>query len=217
MSGTNLSEPQLTALLEKFVEKTSFRAKVDGLYDLTSGQVLSSVSGDLLARALGLLRQVRLLREFSSDQVSSVLSEVWERNSSREIVFQCELAAVSSELLARAVLKMETIQFLRKARLLADQAKAVFDRLRASSSLRRLALTTTGQSDLSSVEPAVLSQVLVKLDCVRLSRSLLTPEQLQVYFLKMAESEDSNLKYLDITEVDLSSIPHQELEVHGYT
>ena len=62
-----------------------------------------------------------------------------------------------------------------------------------------------------AVDPRVLSEVLVKLYRLRLYRTLLTSEQLRFYFLKLAETEDSKLEYLEIGKVDLSSIPGEIL------
>ena len=208
--NTNLTKPQMTAVLKQFVKKSSFRRKVGGVFGLSSDQVLSTVSGELLGQSIAMLKSVRLPKEFSSDQVSSVLSRVAERNWTKHIVFQCDLTSVSSDLLARVVLNMETIRFQQDASLSSDQAKAIFDTLAASTSLRSF-IPTNEHADLSPVDPRVLSEVLVKLDSVRLHKTLLTTEQLQVLFLKIAEIEDFKLKNLQISEIDLSSIPVEVL------
>ena len=177
----------MTAVLEKFVEQSSFRAKVGQVYYLSSSdRVLASVSAELLGWSLSLHRHVRLPKEFSSVQVSSVLSGITERNSSKEIVFQCNLSSVSSDLLARGVVNMETIQFQRRAGLSADQAKAIFNTLTTSTCLRQMSFLerfTTNLTDLSAVNPRVLYEVLVKLYRLRLYRTLFTSEQLRFYSL----------------------------------
>ena len=84
----------MTAVLEKFVEQSSFRAKVGQVYYLSSSdRVLAFVSAELLGRSLSL----HLPKEFTSVQVSSALSGITERNSSKEIVFQCNLSSVPAE------------------------------------------------------------------------------------------------------------------------
>ena len=211
MKQTKLTEPQMTAILHKFVKKRTFRAKVvDDVYDLSSDQVLGLVSGDLLARALSLLRHVRLPREFSSDQVISILKRITEKKFTEEIVFECDLASVSSDLLSRAVINMKTIGFQQEARLSSDQAKALFDTMTGSSKLRSFT-PYIQHADLTSVDPMVLSEVLVKLNRVCLKSTLLTSEQLQVFFLKIAETKNSKLKTLIIIGIDLSSIPGELL------
>ena len=106
---------------------------------------------------------------------------------------------------------MESIQFNGKACLSLDQAKIIFNSLTASTGLKNMSFATTEHSDLSSVEPTVLSEVLVRLRSVHMSRTLLTSEQLQALFLKIAETKDSKLKELTMSEIDLSSIPGEIL------
>ena len=211
LTRTNLNESQMTAVLKKFVEESTFRRKIVGVYGLSSSEVLGSLSGDLLAKSLARLKSVKLLREFSSDQVSSILTEVAERDFTKNIVFQSDLSLVSSDLLARALVNMESIQFNGKACLSLDQAKIIFNSLTASTGLKNMSFATTEHSDLSSVEPTVLSEVLVRLRSVHISRTLLRSEQLQALFLKIAETKDSKLKELNMSEIDLSSIPGEIL------
>ena len=76
--------------------------------------------------------------------------------------------------------------FQRRAGLSADQAKAIFNTLTTSTCLRQMSFLerfTTNLTDLSAVNPRVLSEVLVKLYRLRLYRTLLTSEQLRFYSL----------------------------------
>jgi len=122
----------------------------------------------------------------------------------------CNLTSTETELLARAISKMEKVTLQYFTTLTTKQCQAIFRFATASDSKLKIlemgdSRENDGTSDLSTVDADTLAKVINKLEEVRFYQANLTSQQCQAIF-GFAAASDSKLKKLFIEGSDFSAV-----------
>ena len=163
---------------------------------------LSSVEPGLLAVAIKRLETLNVQSgRLTTKQTESMFAAISEDSQLKSLnITSNDLYSVKPGLLARAVNILETLN-MRYIGLTMQQTDSIFAAITEDSQLKSLDISI---NDLSSVEPRLLARAVKNLETQNVESGRLTTEQTESIFA--AISEDSQLKSLDISKNDLSSV-----------
>ena len=120
-------------------------------------------------------------------------------------VFPQFLSSVPADVLAKAISRLESVD-LRRTDPTPDQAQSIFTKIADCEHLKLTELEI-GWNNLSSVSADVLAKATSRLKTVGLTRTDLTPEQVQRIFQKIANCGNLKLTKLQFSQNNLSSVP----------
>jgi len=173
-------------------------ARHPGLQEMEVDADISTVDPELLARTVLQLEDVDFVL-VTPQQVTTICTHMTGNSKLKNLGLSCEhLSSVDAEVLARAVTQLEEVYF---DKLTCHQVTAICTAMKDNSKLRKLNLSYT---NLSLVEPGLLSQAVTRLGEVDLSFTDLTPPQAEALF--GALSTTSQLKVLKISGSNLSTV-----------
>ena len=142
----------------------------------------SDVSPDVLAAALVRVEDVKA-SYLSADQSVALMEKIAseEIRLRKLLLYFCNLSAVSQDILAKAVVRLENVS-LAMTRLSPDQVQSIFTKI---SNCENLKLTELDISDniLSSVPADVLVKAISRLKRVNMSNTSLTRDQVTAIFI----------------------------------
>jgi len=161
---------------------------------------LSSVEPGLFGRMLSRLVFVDLSKTIITNAQKEEFFIAMSKNSRLKEIYFFNLASVEPELFGRVVSRLEGVNLM-DSEITKDQVLALFEEMSQNSQLKKMGMA---DNILSFVDPELFGRVVSRLEHVDLSMTGLDNDQVQELFRAM--SLDNQLKSLDLTLVDLSSV-----------
>jgi len=169
------------------------------------------VDEDMIAKAINKLTSMDLsFASFNRNQADKIFEAMAHKTNLKELFLQqCELLFVNPATLCKAITNLQKV-FLHSANLSKSQITSLISQMSVKTSLKDFDLSN---SDLSSIAPDTLADVVYNLEKVFLTDTNITPVQVQAIFTKISENPNySNLLLLDVTRNDISHIEEKLLE-----
>lgn len=197
------------------IQDVSFLGNSDNALDWEDGQNPGlnqyGVDENMIAKAINKLTSVDLsFGSFNNNQAQAIFEAMADKTCLKELFLQqCDLISVNPSIVCKAITKLHKV-FLHSANLSKSQIFSLFLKMNEKSNIKDFDLSN---SDLSLIEPAIIANVVYKLEKVFLTDAILTTDQLTAIFTRIADNPSySNLLLLDVTRNDVSQIDEKLLE-----
>jgi len=175
---------------------------------------LSSVPADVLAEAISRLEYICLFStELTPDQTQSIFHKIANCENLKLTdlgIADNDLSSVPADVLVKAISRLEIVD-LKETHLTPYHSLLLIHKIAICESLKLTELIIR-DNDLSSVPADVLGEAISRLKKVDLQNSQLVRAQIIAILTLLAERTSTTLRYVNLLDNDVSSVPRELLE-----